>query len=101
MFLVDSNNMSIVDGLVFALFAILMVFTVLLVIIAITSLISYVINKLDRKETVKEVKEEKKVTKNLNIEDEDMMAAVLVASIDYQNEIKQDVRLTNVRLIKE
>ena len=37
---------------------------------------------------------------NTNIEDDDMMAAVLTASIDYQNEIKQDVRLVNVRRIK-
>lgn len=100
MFLTEKVVMSGTEGLVFALFAILMVFTVLLVIIAITSLISYVINKLEKKETVKEVKEEKKVTKNLNIEDEDMMVAVLIASIDYQNEIKKDVRLTNVRRIK-
>lgn len=100
MFLIDNTNVGIVDGLVFALFAILMVFAVLVIIIAITSFISYLINKFTNKEEVKEVKEETKVTKNLNIEDDDMMAAVLVASIDYQNEIKQDVRLTNVRRIK-
>ena len=99
MFLIDNTNVGIVDGLVFALFAILMVFAVLVIIIAVTSFISYLINKFT-KEEVKEVKEERKVTKNLNIEDDDMMAAVLVASIDYQNEIKKDVRLTNVRRIK-
>ena len=100
MFLIDNTNVGIVDGLVFALFAILMVFSVLVIIIAVTSFISYLINKFTKKEEVKEVKEEKKVTKNLNIEDEDMMVAVLIASIDYQNEIKKDVRLTNVRRIK-
>ena len=77
-----------------------MVFSVLVIIIAVTSFISYLINKFTKKEEVKEVKEERKVAKNLNIEDDDMMAAVLVASIDYQNEIKKDVRLTNVRRIK-
>ena len=96
-FVLDGKD---VNGLVFSLFAILMVFTVLVVIIAITSFISYLINKLTKKEVIKEVKEERKVAKNLNIEDDDMMVAVLIASIDYQNEIKQDVRLTNVRRIK-
>ena len=100
MFLVNGSQMGIVDGLVFALFAILMVFAVLVIIIAITSFISYLINKFTKKEVAKEIKEERKVAKNLNIEDDDMMVAVLIASIDYQNEIKQDVRLTNVRRIK-
>ena len=100
MFLVDGSKIEIVDWLVFSLFAILMVFTVLVVIIAITSFISYLINKFTKKEVAKEIKEERKVAKNLNIEDDDMMVAVLIASIDYQNEIKQDVRLTNVRRIK-
>ena len=100
MFLVDGSKIEIVDGLVFSLFAILMVFAVLVIIIAITSFISYLINKFAKKEVTKEIKEERKVAKNLNIEDDDMMVAVLIASIDYQNEIKQDVRLTNVRRIK-
>lgn len=100
MFLIDGSQMGIADGLVFSLFAILMVFAVLVIIIAITSFISYLINKFAKKEVTKEIKEERKVAKNLNIEDDDMMAAVLIASIDYQNEIKQDVRLTNVRRIK-
>lgn len=100
MFLVDGSKIEIVDGLVFSLFAILMVFSVLVIIIAVTSFISYLINKFTKKEVIKEVKEERKVAKNLNIEDDDMMVAVLIASIDYQNEIKQDVRLTNVRRIK-
>lgn len=100
MFLVDGSKIEIVDGLVFALFAILMVFSVLVIIIAITSFISYLINKFAKKEVTKEIKEERKVAKNLNIEDDDMMVAVLIASIDYQNKIKQDVRLTNVRRIK-
>ena len=100
MFLIDGSQMGIADGLVFSLFAILMVFAVLVIIIAITSFISYLINKFAKKEVTKEIKEERKVAKNLNIEDDDMMVAVLIASIDYQNEIKQDVRLTNVRRIK-
>ena len=100
MFLIDGSQMGIADGLVFSLFAILMVFAVLVIIIAITSFISYLINKFTKKEVIKEIKEERKVAKNLNIEDDDMMVAVLIASIDYQNEIKQDVRLTNVRRIK-
>lgn len=31
--------------------------------------------------------------------DEDMQIAVLIATIDYQNETKKDVRLKNVRKI--
>ena len=41
-------------------------------------------------------------TKKLTIEDitdEDMMAAALVATIDYRNEVKTDVRLVSIKQI--
>ena len=100
-FLAEYTPMSIGEGLIFALFAILIVFTVLGLIILITSGISMAVNLLVKKEDKKDVVVKKEnVIRNTNIEDDDMMAAVLTASIDYQNEIKQDVRLVNVRRIK-
>ena len=41
-----------------------------------------------------------KEVKNTNITDDDMMAAVLVATIDYRNEVKKDVRLVSVKEVK-
>ena len=35
-----------------------------------------------------------------NIEDEDMMVAVLIATIDYRKEINKDVRVVNVKEVK-
>ena len=40
----------------------------------------------------------KKITLE-DIQDEDMMVAVLIASIDYQQEINKDVRLIQVKRI--
>ena len=86
-------------GLLIALIAIALVFAVLLIIIG-----SINILKLAGKKSTVEVKEEVKkpapaVAKNTEIKDEDMMVAALVATIDYANETKKDVKLVSIKQI--
>ena len=42
----------------------------------------------------------KKTVKNTEIKDEDMMVAALIATIDYTNETKKDVRLVSIKQIR-
>ena len=97
------TDMSIGDGAILSLVSILMVFAILLIIIGITSLVFKIVRMFEEREKEKNavVTNEKvsstPVTKSVEIVDDDMMAAVLVATIDYQSEIKKDVRLISVR----
>ena len=100
------TDMSIGDGAILSLVSILMVFAILLIIIGITSLVFKIVKMFEEREKEKNavVTNEKvsstPVTKSVEIVDDDMMAAVLVATIDYQSEIKKDVRLISVREVK-
>ena len=105
--LVDSfinDNLPLFIGVffVFALFSILVVFLILIFITLIISLMKK-LKLQDKVETpkvaVKPAVEEKvrKQTKLEGIKDDDMMVAVLVATIDYANEVKEDVHLVSVR----
>ena len=94
------------DSAIAAVVAILMVFVILLIIIGITHLVFKALGYLELK---KELDSSKKVEKSaetpakptqFNENDEDMVAAVLVATIDYRNEINQDVKLVSVKEIK-
>ena len=95
---------------ILAVVAIVMVFVILALIIGITALIFKWLGYIDLK---KELDAAKKANIDSNstastssnsvafdTNDEDMVAAVLVATIDYQNEIKQDVKLISVKEIK-
>ena len=100
--ILDGNERNFGEGAIVGLVAILMVFMVLLVIILIASLVSAIINKVEMKkvtQTNKQEKETKTQTTSLKIDvnDEDMMAAILVATIDYRNEVKEDVKVVSVR----
>ena len=100
------TDMSIGDGAILSLVSILMVFAILLIIIGITSLVFKIVRMFEDREKEKNavVTNEKvsstPVTKSVEIVDDDMMAAVLVATIDYQSEIKKDIRLISVREVK-
>lgn len=100
------TDMSIGDGAILSLVSILMVFAILLIIIGITSLVFKIVRMFEDREKEKNavVTNEKvsstPITKSVEIVDDDMMAAVLVATIDYQSEIKKDVRLISVREVK-
>ena len=83
------------DGLLMSFLSIIIVFIILYLI----TLSVYLIK--EKKQPAKtEVIPDKPVLTLEDIKDEDMMVAVLTASIDYRNETKTDVRLVSVKEIK-
>ncbi len=80
------------DALWLSLLCILMVFVVLIIITLIMDLLNRV-RALDVKEIV--------TMKNGDKLDEDAMAAVLVASIDFRKETKDDFKVISCKEIKE
>ena len=101
--ILDGSQRSFKEGAIVCLVAVVIVFAVLLLIIAISSLVSKLIDKFD-KEEVKNVATTTPVAQNneiaIDINDEDMMAAILVATIDYRNEVKEDVKVISVKEVK-
>ena len=102
LFLVQNVNITFGEACLFALFSILVVFVILILITLIIALMAKL--KITDKKKVKQVAKpveqpvvSRKQTKLEDIKDDDMMAAVLVATIDYANEIKEDVHLVSVR----
>ena len=91
------------NGIIVCIVAILIVFSVLLVIIGVTSGVFGLLNKFTKEEKQATVNKVENHTNNsiaVNVEDEDMMAAILVATIDYRNEVKEDVKVISVREVK-
>lgn len=92
------------QGAVVALLAIVMVFAILALIIVITYAVGKIVEKFNKSsdETCEEstnLQDKSTPSQKVEITDDDMMTAVLVASIDYQNEIKQDVKVVSVKEI--
>ena len=86
--------------------SILLVFLVLIIIIALTHLIFKLLGYIDLKKEIDEKKKGQTSANNtvnnsvFDENDEEMVAAVLTATIDYRNECKQDVKLVSVKEIK-
>ena len=85
------ETFNFVDSLIVAAISILIVFLVLITIILITSLFSVVLVKVNNKNNINPRLENKLID-----EDEDALAAAIVASIDYYNETKQHAKLVSV-----
>lgn len=102
-FINGNNTFDFVNGAIIAATSILVVFLILAIVIAITHFLFKGVNSVSEKLEAKKAnqKEEPKqlVRQPVVIKDDDMMAAVLVATIDYQNEIKQGVRVVSVKEI--
>ena len=79
-------------GLLISLVAILIVFAILLIICFSVNILKTVGKKALTKEQEQEVSID-------DIKDEDMMAAVLVATIDFVSENKKDARVVSVKQI--
>lgn len=91
------------DSLLMSVIAIAIVFIILELIVLTVNFTTYITSKFSKKEKEKEITKEAEKEEAFsmeNIKDEDMMAAALVATIDYHNEIKKDVRVTNIKEIK-
>lgn len=90
---------TLVDGLVVSLFSIVIVFVLLsLIALAIQSL-KYM-HKKPKAIPIKETKYVKPFELS-DIKDEDMMVAALVASIDYFEETKENVRVISAKEITQ
>ena len=93
------------EALLVSLVAIAFVFLILLVIILCVSLMQKLFfGKVKEEKASKPVKAPApkpvaKEVKNVEIKDEDMMVAALIATIDYANETKKDVRLVSIKQI--
>jgi len=101
--LVDGAGNNLGDGGIIAIFAMVLVFLILAIIIAITYVIGLLIQKFAKTEKTEETTDSAAATasaKSVDIPDDDAMAAVLVASIDYRNETKKDVKVISVKEIK-
>lgn len=87
------------DAAIYSLVAIVLVFVVLLILIGVTYLIFKLLDLFSSRKKKEEPKVEKEssVVEPVEINDEDKMVAVLVASIDYRNEIKKDVKVVSVK----
>lgn len=102
------DDVKIGEALLIAIIAIIIVFAVLLLIILIIDLLQKLLftKKAVNNEKPLETKKEnqqtsvKKTVKNTEIKDEDMMVAALIATIDYTNETKKDVRLVSIKQIR-
>ena len=108
----EGNEIGFGKACLIALVAILIVFVVLCLIIGSIKLLQICVKKFSKKapevakpvsQNVAPVESNVPVSKgeenNVNIEDDDMMAAVLVATIDYAEETKKDVKLKSVKRI--
>ena len=85
------EKFSFIDSLIVAFISIIIVFAVLIVIIAIAGLFSKLITGISNKRNINPRSENK-----LLEEDEDAVAATIVASIDYYNETKKHARLVSI-----
>ena len=99
LFTFKDNFNNFVDGLIPALVCIIVVFLILFIIMLLVMGLNSLKSKELKKENISSINDSPQNTSNVNIEDEDMMVAVLIATIDYRNEVKKDVRLVNVKRI--
>ena len=90
------GNISVGDALLIALVAILIVFLVLAVIIFITWSLQKGMEKVDAKTNILP-REENKILS----EDENAVAAALVATMEFYRETGKDVRIVSIKRIEE
>ena len=100
------TTITVGQGALYSILAIAMVFAILLIIIGVTYLVFKITGLFDLKKELDAAKKAKEgasapVTPSgeVTIKDDDMMAAVLVATIDYRLTHKSDVRVVSVKEI--
>ena len=94
----ENPNINIGDGLFISLIAIVLVFVILYVIVLIVDLL-HVIFK-NKKDVVVEEQQKVQVSKkSTEIKDEDMMVAALIATVEFNNETKEDAKLVSIKQI--
>ena len=101
--IVCAKYITLADAGIVAGVCIAIVFLMLVLLCLIVSAFKYLPKKEEKKETVAKpqpvVSAPQKAFTMDDIKDEDMMVAALVATIDYHNETKEDVRVVSVKQI--
>ncbi len=100
--LINGLEPNLGEGVIVSIVSILLVFLILGIIIAVTYFIGLAIQNAVKKAPVKAVAPAAATDEwgGLDIDDADAVAAVLVASIDYRNEIHQNVKVVSVKEIR-
>lgn len=100
------TTITVGEGALYSILAIAMVFAILLIIIGVTYLVFKITGLFDLKKELDAAKKAKEGASapaapsgEVTIKDDDMMAAVLVATIDYRLTHKSDVRVVSVKEI--
>ena len=99
------TTITVGQGALYSVLAIAMVFAILLIIIGVTYLVFKITGLFDLKKELDAAKKAKESASapapsgEVTIKDDDMMAAVLVATIDYRLTHKSDVRVVSVKEI--
>ena len=104
--LIDGNGRNFGDGALVSVLAIVLVFAILAIIIALTFTIGKAIekksaNKIDNKQEVVSTPAPQQANKvAIDLNDEDAVVAMLVASIDYREKTKKDFKVISVKEIR-
>lgn len=93
----DLHNYS--QGGIIAILSVVMVFVILLLIILLTEFIEGLINK-SNKPVMESVVNNSPKAEALDLNDENKVVAALVASIDYRNQVKKNIKVISVREVK-
>ncbi len=95
------SRYDFLTGGIVAVVSILMVFLILVLIIFLTELVAKAMGDDEEKEeTVVETKAVTPSVEHLDLNDEDATVAALVASIDYRNKTKKNIRVVSIREVK-
>lgn len=95
------SRYDFVTGGIVAVVSTLMVFLILVLIIFLTELVAKAMgNDEEKEETVVETKAVTPSVEHLDLNDEDATVAALVASIDYRNKTKKNIRVVSIREVK-
>lgn len=102
-FLTQNENISFLEGLSVTATCVLIVFAMLILLALAVALFQFIKGgdkKVEEAPTpVVSAPQPKPSIKLEDIKDDDMMAAALVATIDYYEETKQDVRVVSIKQI--
>ena len=95
------SRYDFLTGGIVAVVSILMVFMILVLIIFLTELVAKAMgNDEEKEETVVETKAVTPSVEHLDLNDEDATVAALIASIDYRNKTKKNIRVVSIREVK-
>lgn len=102
-FLTQNENISFLEGLSVTATCVLIVFAMLIILALAVALFQFIKGGDNKVEEVAapvvSAPQPKPSLKLEDIKDDDMMAAALVATIDYYEETKQDVRVVSIKQI--